>query len=291
MALELLISGFWKIRIYLKSRNTAVMNDKFDRPKYVWLMGGFGNILFQILGFNVLKKQGYRNVYFINTLVERNVVTQLMKWKIHQPIYRDLISPSEFGNVSNCYALFCTLLAFFSKETKFQLGFANFYKDKYYFTQDISRNIFSYFQDKFFLSENKNEVTHFANELSSIYRRNQSYDVVVHYRKGDSGWLVNGYYEKVRDLLKKESNLITVVTDSPRDALVFFSGINNLTISDGKNALEDFSIMLSARKLYCAPSTFSWWAAHGLSYDSSAVFPRILDEKMGIYVKCKYELI
>jgi len=43
--------------------------------------------------------------------------------------------------------------------------------------------------------------------------------------------------------------------------------------------------MVNASKLYCAPSTFSWWAAHSMAEGSHVFFPKILEKKLGIYMK------
>ena len=59
-----------------------------------------------------------------------------------------------------------------------------------------------------------------------------------------------------------------------------------------QNDIEDFMVLVSAKKLYCAPSTFSWWAAHSLRPDSCVILPNILDQRLGIYInKDKYTLI
>ena len=70
------------------------------------------------------------------------------------------------------------------------------------------------------------------------------------------------------------------------DAKRFFSEMNNkITITSSKSALDDFKILISAEKLYCAPSTFSWWALHSLSSESEIIIPKLLQDTIGIFVK------
>ena len=92
--------------------------------------------------------------------------------------------------------------------------------------------------------------------------------IVVHYRKGDSDWALKflDYYNEIKKMLK-ESLPILIVTDSVKDA-TSFSSIDNIKILTSRNDLDDFKYLLSAKKLYCAQSTFSWWAAHSLDDNS-----------------------
>ena len=85
-------------------------------------------------------------------------------------------------------------------------------------------------------------------------------------------------------MIQLESSTVIVVTDSPIDAQEFFLNLKNVQIVSSKCALEDFRIMLSASKLYCAPSTFSWWAAHSLEKNAEIIMPRILENSLGIYL-------
>ena len=71
-------------------------------------------------------------------------------------------------------------------------------------------------------------------------------------------YLVGG---AVRDKLFEESDKVLIVTDSPKDAKEFFATLKNVEISESISDLHDFATLLSSEKLYCAPSTFSWWAA------------------------------
>ena len=125
------------------------------------------------------------------------------------------------------------------------------------------------------------------------YSVKEKNSIVVHYRKGDPDWSVNSsnYYNEIRKMLKMESLPILIVTDSFKDANCFFSGVYNIKILSSSNALDDFRYLLSADKLYCAPSTFSWWALHSLSIDSEVIVPKIFKKHLGIFVKTKNMII
>ena len=81
-----------------------------------------------------------------------------------------------------------------------------------------------------------------------------------------------------KNMLKKESSTILIVTDSLTCAKDFFSDLKNIEILSSINALEDFKYLLSTDKLYCAQSTFSWWAAHSLDENSEVIMPRFFTE-------------
>jgi hypothetical protein len=60
-------------------------------------------------------------------------------------------------------------------------------------------------------------------------------------------------------------------------------GIQNINIISSNNALDDFKYLISCEKLYCAPSTFSWWAAHSLEPKSEVIMSKYIFNKIGYY--------
>ena len=50
--------------------------------KYVWLMGGFGNVLFQGFAAYVLREQG-NSVEMIDNLTRKSLITIILGWSIH----------------------------------------------------------------------------------------------------------------------------------------------------------------------------------------------------------------
>lgn len=252
----------------------------------IWLMGGFGNVLFQILAYRISSKKR-DNVYYVKKLTEKNFLTKQMSWTIHQELYNDLILDKEIYKQNIFKCIFPLLLALFSKKYGRFFKRASFYSNKNKFEEKrISKNVFGYFQDKYFLSKYREDLLKLGQDLRTLYEFPQE-KIVVHYRKGDTDWGVkyNYYYDKVRELLKKENKEIVVVTDSENEASLFFQSIPNLNVISSLNAIDDFKILISAQKLYCAPSTFSWWAAHSLNPENEIVFPIMFEDTLGIYVK------
>ena len=256
--------------------------------KKIWLMGGFGNILFQILAYNVVSKFN-KNVFFVTKLTSKNSITKFLKWTIHDPLFNNLIDNNQRANVKFIPALITVLIAFLSKFTKSKNQIATFYNKNIQIKNGVSKNVFGYFQDMEFLSENKIELYNLCDKLRTLYSSPTKTPIVVHYRKGDSDWALkfSYYYEEMKNLLKKEKGTITIVTDSLEDAKCFFNDISCTQVIRSENALDDFKILISAKKIYCAPSTFSWWAAHSLDENSEIIIPNFFKENLGIYVKSK----
>ena len=44
---------------------------KYNSKKNIWLMGGFGNVLFQILAFNVISKNN-NSIFFVDVLTKKH---------------------------------------------------------------------------------------------------------------------------------------------------------------------------------------------------------------------------
>ena len=256
--------------------------------KKIWLMGGFGNVLFQILAYDVLSKSN-NDVFFVTKLTEQNCITKFLGWTIHQPLFDKLLQNTQRVNVKFGPSVIFVFIAFLSKKLKFRNQLSTFYNKDVQLKNGCSRNIFGYFQDKEFLSKNKNELLRVGSKLKTIYSISAKHPIVVHYRKGDSGWALkfSYYYEEIKLFLKKEKDNIIVVTDSLENAREFFKDISGVEVIRSENAIEDFKILISAKKMYCAPSTFSWWAAHSLDEKSEVIMPKFFEDNLGIYVKTK----
>ena len=251
-------------------------------------MGGFGNVLFQILAFNIISKTN-KKVFYVKKLTEKNYITRFFGWTIHQRLYNDLIEEKQFNEINNFKLSIIVFIGFFSKKMNLKFKLATFYNSSIQIKNNTSNNVFGYFQDKTFLKKHKKELLELGSVLKLNYANKDKNPIVVHYRKGDSNWAINFsyYYDEIKNMLKKESLPILIVTDSLICAKDFFSGLKNIEILSSSNALEDFKYLLSADKLYCAPSTFSWWAAHSLDENSEIIMPKFFTENLGIYIKSK----
>jgi len=253
--------------------------------KRTWLMGGFGNVLFQIIAYRIIKKTN-PDVKCSDILTKRNIITKILGWTIHERLFDDFIDSKDIKNVSIVSSLLLIVIAFTTKLFNFKNNYALFYNIKSKFNKPYPCNIFGYFQEKEFLENNQKEIIKLGQEINKKYKMNKSL-IVVHYRWGDSDWakVHSEYYSKVKKLIRKESEIVYIATDSPEKALEYFSDCKNIKLTDAKNALDDFKYMVNAKKLYCAPSTFSWWAAHSVKKNTVVLYSEFLSRKLGIYTE------
>jgi len=265
---------------------------KYNSKKNIWLMGGFGNVLFQILAFNVFSKNN-NSIFFVNVLTKKNTITKFIGWTIHENLYNDLIDKKQIIEVSFLKSLFIIITSLISKKLNLKFKLSTFYSSSLKIDEKLCKNIFGYFQYNEFLKKNQDELLQFGNRLRLKYALKQKHPIVVHYRKGDSDWALkySYYYDEIKKMLYEEVLPILIVTDNLKDAKHFFSEMQNTSILSSKNALEDFKYLISAEKLYCAPSTFSWWAAHSLDYKAEVIMPKFFENNLGIYVKTKKLII
>jgi hypothetical protein len=254
--------------------------------KKIWLMGGFGNVLFQILVYEILKKNN-SNVVLIDNLTKENFYTKFLNWSIWQPIYKDIVNEKKILTVNSISTFFILSAVATSKILNIKFKLATFYQNKIKKNDIVSTNIFGYFQNKQFLKKNKEALSDFGKKLNKLFAKSNSYNTVVHYRRGSFKFSkkFSYYYDEVKNLLKHEDDQILVVTENYEAAKLFFNDFDKIKIISSENALDDFRYLISAKKLYCAPSTFSWWAAHCLNENSNIIMSKYYDELLGVYVK------
>ena len=253
------------------------------------MQGGFGNVLFQLVHYLSLINRGYSPV-FIDTLTKENLITKLLGWKIHDQIYLDVFK--EFGVVVHKQSVlktaFIMVLAKISQRLKTPLCsiyfFSESFEDRYLTT---GKHLFGYFQSRRYLESNQKEIQQIAKTLQRLYISNKHKDpyVAVHYRYGDSVWAEDhkDYYKAVKQNIQQNKDVI-VLTDSIDRAKEFFSDLSVGSLKVMSNTpILDFSYMLGAQELYCAPSTFSWWACHSMKKESEAYSPEFLFNKLGFF--------
>ena len=206
------------------------------------------------------------------------MITKFIGWTIHESLYDDLIDEKKIQAMGFFKSLIIIMTGFISKKLNLKFKLSTFYSSSVKIDEKLCNNIFSYFQHNEFLKKNQDELLQFGNRLRLKYALKQKHPIVVHYRKGDSAWALKNsyYYDEIKKMLNEEVLPVVIVTDSLKDAKHFFSEMQNISICSSKNALDDFKHLVSAEKLYCAPSTFSWWAAHSLSPDSEIIIPNFL---------------
>lgn len=248
-------------------------------------MGGIGNNLFQIFFGHILEKQGYYCIY-INSLVKKNLITKLLGWKIHQDVYSFFLSHNQKTN----YNLFPLIFGLLSKKFNRSVIKAKYVKDISELNIEADSHYFGYFQDKFFLRSHQKDFLVFCKSINQLVLRNENKDsseTVIHFRGGDSLWAKQNlsYYQSVKEIIKNLAEVL-IVTDDLFGAKQFFGKSKNLKFIKSSLPIDDFKILLTAKNLYCAPSTFSWWAAH-CANDANIIAPEFLDETIGFYLPKK----
>lgn len=232
----------------------------------IWLMGGLGNVLFQVNYGRYLRSKGY-NVCFIDNLLKKNVITRALGWKIHSPDYRSL--NEEFISKNISYTILALVLA------RSKIGIFSQYASGFFdFEKNLSKNIFCYFQSAKNLQEvdiGIDRAEFGSRELAIPF---EPY-VAIHRRYSDTGW-EQPLLTPILDTLIHSR--VLVCTDSQSDAI---SDLDHYSLtydfSDGISSIDDFLVLVDSKTLVCSNSTFALWALLIGSHDSVYV-PKELAE-------------
>ena len=240
----------------------------------IWLKGGFGNTLFQITHALSVHYSTNQNTLLISNLTERNLITKTLNWTIHEPVYLEFIKnsclPLNISRATLPRVIWVLIKAFLSKRLS-----RNIDNVRYFQSSNSPENIkhqFGYFQNsdcnEFYVKAFDSVIL----ELRSQYFEQNKNSVVIHFRWGDSDQAKNSgrYYNRVKSAIS-EMEYCTIVTDSPKVAENFFTDCINCEIIK-RDSVSDFRILISADILFCAPSTFSWWAGQA-SYAEKIYMP------------------
>ena len=88
----------------------------------VWLKGGFGNTLFQITHALAIHYATRKNVVLASNLTQNNVITKILNWTIHEPLYVHLIEssnmPLSIERISLAQSIYIYVKAFISRKKK-----------------------------------------------------------------------------------------------------------------------------------------------------------------------------
>jgi len=227
----------------------------------IYLIGGFGNVLFQINYGEFLKKKGYK-VEYCDFFLKMNIFTYVLKWTIHGTT-KDLKNLSFYDEYNfTDYKLIEIFLIVLSK----------FFSKPVFGVEYCGHNLPSV------LKKNKIIVGYFmigvpispelTNKLrNKLLRKYSEKDTgIVHYRGGDYSNLNNNhfqnldtYYEKALRKLGVQYHVVT--NDKKLAQKVFCKDKNFLGVISSESALDDFAILISANILIQSSSTYSWWAA------------------------------
>ena len=136
----------------------------------IWLMGGYGNQLFQYNYGEFLRSKGY-DVSYNHYLLSRNITTRMLGWTIHEQMNTSIF-PNDVSNVVKGL-----LVPLFAKIPLLN-SLVCYYKHTA--RRPTARNIFGYFQDFF----TEVETDHYISVPAVL--PNQT--IVCHLRLGDTVW-------------------------------------------------------------------------------------------------------
>jgi hypothetical protein len=231
----------------------------------VWLKGGFGNTLFQITHALAIHYATKKDIVLVSNLTDRNLITKILKWTIHDPIYIRLIEasniPLSIERMSTAQSIITYTKAFISRKKERKIcGTLYSNCSDILNIQSGLKNHLGYFQHSDCNSYYSEAFADVINELYRQFNSKQENKVVVHFRWGDSDQAKKSlrYYEIIRSMLVGMDECL-VVTDSVKVAKRFFASVKNCNVYQG-DTVSDFGLLVSADVLFCAPSTFSWWA-------------------------------
>lgn len=223
-----------------------------------------------------------KEVHISIVLTERNALTSILNWNVHNQIYQSLLKKLAVIKRESYCDYFIVIKAFLSQILKIPVC------DTYFFLKETKEKKFNfgYFQDKNYLSQNRHHILNLGGVIRQcFYDEKRQREYVIHYRGTDSDWAKDNknYYEAVRKEVLLLDNHFLVITDDVEKAKSCFEGCSNVEYQR-RSPQEDFSTLVSSStKFYMAPSTFSWWAAHALDPKVKVVMPKKIENLLGFY--------
>ena len=236
-----------------------------------YLLGGLGNISFQALAVQTLLEKN--DVSLNDILIRQNQLTKILRWKVHENMSEFIFEKHQFlENNHLSIALFDLPLLFLSKIT----GKSIFGRMWIVDPTELRSNylaVSGYFQEQAIFNLTSIHINHLSKRLYDVTSETRS-NIVIHYRGTDSNWAkaMDDYYLKIFDLLGSNADVIAVTDDIARAKVDLFwcKDIRSGTV------LQDLSLLLNAKTVFCAPSTMSWWAAIASTEAEKVYMPKIL---------------
>lgn len=256
-----------------------------NTKKTVYLMGGLGNVLFQINYAHNLKDRGFDVALNVYLLRENFITKKLLGWSIHDThsslMALDLISSFELEDKISIFFFF-GLLSKYVRKRIFNCQFFGL------ISPDCKKlkvtHLFGYFHIKNPINSGfiaiakraiEKRLDHPDSKCVKENLRQIGSSWVIHIRGGDykldqNFSLNSDYYIKA---INDENNFYVVTNDQEfsKKALSELNLKFNFVASN--SALDDFIIITLSRKKIISNSTFSWWAAEIGSENSLIIQP------------------
>lgn len=241
----------------------------------IYLMGGLGNVLYQLNHGDYLTSKGFEVIY-CDYFLDKNFFTWISGWSIHGT-KGDLLSLGIYDiykfKTRSFVSIFSLLLSKF-----FKINFLGaLFTQHHYSTLKSVHVLCGYFHLN----------TPISSKLCNLIRKKKKssvYKAIIHYRGGDYNEsiypCIDRYYSKVIDQISPLSfNVVTNDRKSVPDFILKSDGFAGFT--DSCTSLDDFLIMVNSEILICANSTFSWWAAEfsdAIVYEPDPYFTHLIWE-------------
>lgn len=251
----------------------------------LWLMGGIGNILFQLFVKKILISKGM-SVDLIGTLLKKNIYTSSLGWTIHEPIYKKIILDNiNYQKIAPALLLKLFLVIKVNNK-KYMLYEKMSNLDELIEVSDL----FGYFQDKILFEHYKHLFKEYILDLKKVIHGGLIYQNVIHVRLGDlyknNIWnnLAISYYQSIVNLIKNDGAIYHIISDDIIVAKNIFKECDNVVLIRNTTAFDDFLIICNSKNLYASNSTFSWWGIHLSNNLDNLWLPKELNEKLGIHI-------
>jgi hypothetical protein len=256
-----------------------------NKKKIVYLMGGIGNVLFQINFGYYLQKIGFNVVYDV-TLLNSKSISKILKWSDHATL--NLIEEIGLNTkiklvTSNKINLLFLYLSKFLKKRFFNYKYMG--RDTDIKDLEDTKYFLGYFHTNIEISE---KLVCELQELIKKYIKSNSelinqldivkHSRVLHYRGGD--YLKDSFLaidDQFYSYVFKNYIPDYIITNDNKNAIFHLSKFSNkeIKIMNGKNALEDLILLAYSKELIIANSTFSWWASE-IGYGNKIIQPEPL---------------
>jgi hypothetical protein len=262
------------------------------KNKTIYLMGGSGNVFFQINYGYFLIEKGYK-VKFSTILISSNkIINRLLNWSDHETL--SFLNSLGMGKKIELVdgSIMTLAMLFVSKMIKKPFfGYCFDGSSRARVNEECCKVHLGYYYDRVpisigFVSD--------IRELSRNYIENKNSDFlkkinklskafVIHYRAGDfllqqDLKLSDLYYTKV---LKNKGNTY-LISNNKNYSLTYLSSLTSQRIEfiGDKTALDDFILLMHSSNMILSNSTFSWWAAECSNadkiYQPDPFFPHIV---------------
>jgi hypothetical protein len=243
--------------------------------KTIYLMGGFGNVLFQLnYGYYLQEHKGY-DVSFATILISSNkILNKILNWSDHKTLetIKQLSLNEEIKLING--SLFDLFFLNLSKLFKKQFfGYVYNGLNRNPSNEKTCHTFLGYYHEDIPISVKltktiKDLGLKYINKQTKLYKDKIALaqnNCILHYRAGD---YLSQEYRKINDnyFIKatENENIIYVISNDDNYANKYLNSIIKEVkfhyLSD-ESALDDFVLIMNSKKIVLSNSTFSWWAS------------------------------